>query len=92
MSAVFTIINRMTIKTAFVTGASRGIGRACALALAEAGVRVVLAARDLAKLEEAASEIRAEEREALVVAIDLASADSIKEAFRREGSDASTSW
>jgi len=70
-----------TIRTAFVTGASRGIGRACAIALAESGARVVLAARDLGKLEEVAVEIRAMGREAHVVTIDLASADSIKEAF-----------
>ena len=44
-------------KTAFVTGASRGIGLACAQALADAGARVVLAARDAAKLEEASREI-----------------------------------
>jgi 3-oxoacyl-[acyl-carrier protein] reductase len=69
------------MKTAFVTGASRGIGRACALSLAQAGVRVVAAARDLAKLEETAFTIRAAGGEALVVAIDLASAESIKEAF-----------
>ena len=69
------------MKTAFVTGASRGIGRACALELAKAGMRVVLAARDLAKLDEVASEVRAMGREAFVVSIDLASADSIKAAF-----------
>jgi 3-oxoacyl-[acyl-carrier protein] reductase len=69
------------MKTAFVTGASRGIGRACALTLAQAGARVVVAARDLAKLEETASAIRAAGGEAFVVAIDLASAESIKEAF-----------
>jgi 3-oxoacyl-[acyl-carrier protein] reductase len=71
----------MTNRTAFVTGASRGIGRACALALAQAGARVVVAARDRAKLEEVAAEIRAGGREAFVVEIDLASADSIKAAF-----------
>src|SRR6478752_7096366 len=42
------IIVPMLNKTAFITGASRGIGRACAKALAAAGARVVLAARDLA--------------------------------------------
>jgi 3-oxoacyl-[acyl-carrier protein] reductase len=71
----------MTNRTAFVTGASRGIGRACALSLAQAGARVVVAARDRAKLEEVATEIRAGGREAFVVVIDLASADSIKAAF-----------
>jgi 3-oxoacyl-[acyl-carrier protein] reductase len=71
----------MTNKTAFVTGASRGIGRACALALAQAGARVVVAARDRAKLEEVAAEIRTGGRDAFVVEIDMASADSIKAAF-----------
>ena len=71
----------MTIRTAFVTGASRGIGRACALALSQSGVRVILAARDRAKLDEVAAEIHAAKGEAFVVEIDLASADSIKAAF-----------
>jgi len=71
----------MTNRIAFITGASRGIGRACAKALASAGARVVLAARDRAKLEETAAEIRAQGREAFVVTVDMGSADSIKEAF-----------
>src|SRR6202142_2053539 len=75
------IKDRMTNRTAFVTGASRGIGRACALALAKAGARVILAARDGAKLLEVAEEIRSAKGEAFVVEIDLASADSIKNAF-----------
>jgi len=45
-------------RTALVTGASRGLGRAIALAMAEAGARVVLAARDEAKLAEVAALIR----------------------------------
>jgi 3-oxoacyl-[acyl-carrier protein] reductase len=77
----------MTNKTAFVTGASRGIGRACALALAQAGARVVVAARDRAKLEEVAAEIRAGGREAFIVEIDLASAESIKAAFAEAAKD-----
>jgi 3-oxoacyl-[acyl-carrier protein] reductase len=44
-------------KTALVTGASQGIGRACALALAKTGVRIALAARNEAKLEAVAAEI-----------------------------------
>ena len=64
-----------------VTGASRGIGRACALALARSGARVALAARDRPKLEELAAEIRGAGQEAYAVALDVASADSIKEAF-----------
>jgi 3-oxoacyl-(acyl-carrier-protein) reductase len=68
-------------RVAFVTGASRGIGKACALALAGAGARVALAARQRDKLEEVASEIRARSGEAYVVELDLASDDSIKNAF-----------
>jgi 3-oxoacyl-[acyl-carrier protein] reductase len=71
----------MTQRTAFITGASRGIGRACAGALAEAGARVILAARDTAKLEEAAAAIPGSS----VVQIDLASPESIKEAFAKAG-------
>ena len=66
-----------------VTGASRGIGRACALELARAGRKVALAARQMDKLEEVAAEIRGAGGEAFVVALDLASHDSIKEAFGR---------
>jgi 3-oxoacyl-[acyl-carrier protein] reductase len=73
----------MQNRIAFITGASRGIGRACALTLSRAGARVVLAARDMAKLEEVAAAIRQEGREALAIGIDLTSRDSIREAFAR---------
>jgi len=71
----------MSNRTALITGASRGIGRACALALAGAGVRVALAARNQTQLEELAAEIRAQGHEAFPVAMDLSSADSVKEAI-----------
>lgn len=45
-------------KTAIVSGASQGLGRAIALALAVDGAKVVLVARDEAKLQEAATEVR----------------------------------
>jgi 3-oxoacyl-[acyl-carrier protein] reductase len=73
----------MANRIAFITGASRGIGRACAIALSAGGAKVVLAARQLDKLEEVAAQIRAAGGEAFVVAIDLASQDSIKEAFSK---------
>ncbi len=77
----------MSTKTAFVTGASRGIGRACAVALAQAGTRVAVAARDLVKLEEVASEIRATGAEAFVVPVDISSAESIKQAIAKTAED-----
>lgn len=78
----------MTKRTALVTGASRGIGLACAKALATAGHKVVLAARNLEKLEQAAAEIRAAGAEALVVQIDLASPESIQAAIKQAIADA----
>ena len=71
----------MNNRTALVTGASSGIGKACALALAGVGHRVVLAARTAEKLEEVAAEIRGGNGEAFVVEMDLASHDSIKSAI-----------
>jgi len=73
----------MANRIAFVTGASRGIGRACALALSAGGAKVVLAARQLDRLEQVAAEIRTAGSEVFVVPIDLASQDSIKEAFSK---------
>ena len=71
----------MQNRVAFVTGASRGIGKACALALAGAGARVALAARQRDKLEAVAFEIRSRGGEAYVVELDVASDESIKNAF-----------
>lgn len=71
----------MTNRTAFVTGASRGIGLACAKALAAAGAKVVLAARDTARLEAASQEIP----NSSFVELDLSSPDSIKQAFAKSG-------
>jgi 3-oxoacyl-[acyl-carrier protein] reductase len=77
----------MSNRIAFISGASRGIGKACATALSCAGVKVVLGARQLDKLEEVAAEIRLAGGEAFVVAIDLSSQDSIKEAFAKAAKD-----
>lgn len=70
-------------RTALITGASRGIGLACAQALAASGHKVILAARNLDKLNEAAETIRAAGGEAHVVAIDLSSPASIQEAIKQ---------
>ena len=77
----------MTNRTAFITGASRGIGRACALSLAQAGARVAVAARSIEQLETLAGEIRAMGHEAFPVAIDLANPESIKESIAKTVQD-----
>jgi 3-oxoacyl-[acyl-carrier protein] reductase len=65
-------------RVAMVTGASQGIGRACAVALAKAGAQVALAARNSTKLAEVAAEIEAAGGTAIPFEMDLASEDSIK--------------
>ncbi|MDQ2711939.1 MAG: 3-oxoacyl-[acyl-carrier-protein] reductase [Acidobacteriota bacterium] len=77
----------MTRRTALITGASRGIGKACALALAAAGNRVVLAARSLEKLEEAATAVRELGAEAFVVEVDLSNSESIAGSFKKAAQD-----
>jgi 3-oxoacyl-[acyl-carrier protein] reductase len=78
---------RMTNRTAFITGASRGIGRACALSLAQAGARVAVAARNLDQLEALAGEIRSAGHAAFAVPIDLGNSESIKEAIAKAARD-----
>ncbi len=74
----YTRMGNLQGRIALVTGASQGIGRACALALARAGATVALAARNEAKLAETAAEIAAAGGTAAVFALDVASEDSIK--------------
>src|SRR5580692_1250039 len=66
-------------RIALVTGASQGIGRACALELARGGASIALAARNLDKLGEVAAEITAAGGTAHSFALDVSSEDSIKE-------------
>ncbi|NDQ56374.1 MAG: 3-oxoacyl-[acyl-carrier-protein] reductase [Acidipila sp.] len=68
-------------KIALVTGASQGIGRAISVALAGAGARVVVAARNEQKLGEVVAEIAAAGGEALAVRMDVSSAEEIKAGF-----------
>ena len=77
----------MTNRTAFITGASRGIGRACAIALSEAGARVAVAARNVDQLQELAGQLRKQGREAFAAPIDMSSTDSIKEAIVKTAKD-----
>jgi 3-oxoacyl-[acyl-carrier protein] reductase len=68
-------------KVSLVTGASRGIGRAIARAMAAEGAHVVLAARDAAKLEEGVTEIRAAGGRAEPLALDVADRGSVQAGF-----------
>jgi NAD(P)-dependent dehydrogenase (short-subunit alcohol dehydrogenase family) len=64
-------VNRLVGRVALVTGASRGIGRAIALALAEEGARVALAARSLDRLEALAEPLNRGDRRALALRCDV---------------------
>jgi len=66
----------LTGKTALVTGASRGIGRALALGLARAGADVALSARDEALLQEVRGEVEALGRKAVVLPADVTDPDA----------------
>ena len=68
-------------RVALITGASQGIGRACALVLAESGAHVAMGARNVEKLAGVAAEVEAVGRKALPVALDVGNVDSVKAAI-----------
>jgi 3-oxoacyl-[acyl-carrier protein] reductase len=70
-------------KVAIVTGASQGIGRATAVALAESGAKVAVAARSTEKLATLVTEIESAGGEALAVPMDVADAAQIKTGFQQ---------
>jgi len=70
-------------RVALVTGASQGIGRATSLALAAAGARVIVAARNREKLAAVVQEIEAAGGQALAVGMDVADAEQVKAGFRQ---------
>ena len=65
-------------RVALVTGASQGIGRACAIELARAGAKVALCARNVEKLQEVAREIAANGGESDAIKVDVANEEEIK--------------
>jgi NAD(P)-dependent dehydrogenase (short-subunit alcohol dehydrogenase family) len=72
---------RIEGSVAMVTGASSGIGRAVALALAKRGARVALVARDAARLQRVAAEVEAAGGTAAVVPCDVSSPSEVEQAF-----------
>ncbi|MCX8071239.1 MAG: SDR family oxidoreductase [Candidatus Binatia bacterium] len=69
-------------RVALVTGASRGLGRTMALALARAGADVVVVARTEPALHEVAHEIQALGRRALPVVVDVTAEDDVRRMVR----------
>jgi NAD(P)-dependent dehydrogenase (short-subunit alcohol dehydrogenase family) len=65
-------------RRAVVTGASRGIGRSIALALAQAGADVAVTARTQGEIEQLAAEIRAMGRQSLAVPCDVTDSEQVK--------------
>jgi len=69
-------------RVALVTGASQGIGRACALRLAASGASVAVAARNREKLTELVQQIEASGVRAVALPVDVADEEQIKTAFK----------
>jgi 3-oxoacyl-[acyl-carrier protein] reductase len=76
------IVMSFSGRVAFVTGASQGIGRACALKLATAGAAVAIAARNQEKLNELVSEITSAGGKAAAFALDVADEEQVKSAIK----------
>ena len=70
---------KLTDRVALVTGGGRGIGLACADALAEAGARVIIADRDAATAEEGRAALRAKNLDAEIVIMDVTDSRRVTE-------------
>jgi 3-oxoacyl-[acyl-carrier protein] reductase len=72
----------VTGRVALVTGASQGIGRACALVLAVGGASIALAARNEEKLAQVAKEIESRGGKAAAFRVDVGNEDEVKAAVK----------
>jgi 3-oxoacyl-[acyl-carrier protein] reductase len=70
-------------RVAFVTGASRGIGRSIALTLCRANFDIVVASPEIERNEQVAEEIRSCSGEAMTLNLDVTSPESVKEGFSK---------
>lgn len=70
-------------KTAIITGASRGIGKACALGLAKLGYHCILISRSLELLEEVAQQIHVNNGESSLFAVDLTKESELLECIQK---------
>jgi NAD(P)-dependent dehydrogenase (short-subunit alcohol dehydrogenase family) len=76
-------MSKLAERTALVTGAGRGIGRAIAIALAAEGARVVLAARSQDELDNVVAEIQAAGGTAFGLTVDLSQREQTKKLIER---------
>ncbi|HVX11106.1 MAG TPA: SDR family NAD(P)-dependent oxidoreductase [Pirellulales bacterium] len=80
-----TVLDRFRLdgRRFFITGGSRGLGRAMALALAEAGADGILVGRDVASLEQTAADIRSLGRAAATIVADVGRPEECEKVCRR---------
>lgn len=76
-------MNSLEGKVAIVTGASKGIGKAIVIALTDAGVKVVLAARTRQTLEQVTAEIRESGADVIAVPTDVTNVDDVQNLIHR---------
>jgi len=76
-------VARLSGKVALVTGGNQGIGKGIARGLGREGAKVVISARNAAKLEQAAAELAREGTEALAVPADVSDEAQVQELFKK---------
>lgn len=74
---------RLSGKTAFLTGAGTGIGRACALAFAKEGAQIAIIGRRVGPLHEVAQEVGKANGQVLPISCDVTEADSVERALAK---------
>jgi NAD(P)-dependent dehydrogenase (short-subunit alcohol dehydrogenase family) len=79
--------NSLVGKTALITGASRGLGKAMAIALAGGGAKLALVGRDAEKLQETAAAVQSAGAEARTYQADVTSEDDVKRLEQHVSSD-----